>query len=65
MEQGYIQHIVIGVGINVRKQEFPEEIRDRAAAIDEQCGFRISRSQLIAGYYGSLRGRLRDLFTDP
>lgn len=29
MEQGYIQHIVIGVGINVRKQEFPEEIRDR------------------------------------
>ena len=48
MEQGYIQHIVIGVGINVRKQEFPEEIRDRAAAIDEQCGFRISRSQLIA-----------------
>ena len=42
MEQGYIQHIVIGVGINVRKQEFPEEIRDRAAAIDEQCGFRIS-----------------------
>ena len=45
MEQGYIQHIVIGVGINVRKQEFPEEIRDRAAAIDEQCGF---RSQLIA-----------------
>ena len=48
MEQSYIQHIVIGVGINVRKQEFPEEIRDRAAAIDEQCGFRISRSQLIA-----------------
>lgn len=48
MEQGYIQHIVIGVGINVRKQEFPEEIRDRAAAIDEQCGFHISRSQLIA-----------------
>lgn len=48
MEQGYIQHIVIGVGINVRRQEFPEEIRDRAAAIEEQCGFRISRSQLIA-----------------
>lgn len=48
MEHGYIQHIVIGVGINVRRQEFPEEIRDRAAAIDEQCGFCISRSQLIA-----------------
>ena len=48
MEQSYIQYIVIGVGINVRKQEFPEEIRDRAAAIDEQCGFRISRSRLIA-----------------
>ena len=48
MEQNYIQHIVIGVGINVRKQEFPEEIRDRAAAIDDQCGVQISRSQLIA-----------------
>ena len=48
MERAYIHHIVIGVGINVRRQEFPEEIRDRAAAIEEQCGFRISRSQLIA-----------------
>ena len=48
MEQAYIHHIVIGVGINVRRQEFPKEIRDRAAAIEEQCGFRISRSQLIA-----------------
>lgn len=48
MEQGYIHHIVIGVGINVRRQEFSEEIRERAAAIDEQCGFCISRSQLIA-----------------
>ena len=47
-EQAYIHHIVIGVGINVRRQEFPKEIRDRAAAIEEQCGFRISRSQLIA-----------------
>lgn len=28
MEQAYIHHIVIGVGINVRRQEFPEEIRD-------------------------------------
>ena len=48
MEQAYIHHIVIGVGINVRKQEFPRRSGTRAAAIDEQCGFRISRSQLTA-----------------
>ena len=35
MEQGYIHHIVIGVGINVRRQEFPEEIRDPALEVKE------------------------------
>lgn len=48
MEQEYIQHIVIGVGLNIRVQEFPEELRDHAASIDEQCGGRISRSELVA-----------------
>lgn len=35
LEQSDIQHVVIGVGINVRKQEFAPEIADRAIALDE------------------------------
>ena len=47
-EQDYIQYVVIGVGVNVRKQDFPQEIAATAASIEEECGYSISRSALIA-----------------
>lgn len=47
MERDYIQHVVIGVGINVKKQEFPSEIIMTAAALEEESGTEISRCALI------------------
>ena len=38
LEQGYISHVIIGVGINVRKQEFAPELVDKATSIEAECG---------------------------
>lgn len=48
VEQDYIQHVVIGVGINVRRQEFAPEIAERAIALDEVCPQPVDRSRLVA-----------------
>lgn len=47
LEHDYIQNVVIGVGINVRKQEFASQIADTATSLEEECGRRISRCALI------------------
>lgn len=48
VQQGRIQHVIIGVGINVHKQEFAPELVDKATALDAECGQELSRSELIA-----------------
>lgn len=47
-ERGYIHYVVIGVGVNVAKQDFPEEIRMKAASLDSELGEKVSRSALLA-----------------
>ena len=47
-EQDYVHYVVIGVGINVREQEFAEEIRDRAISLDGAFDVRINRGRLLA-----------------
>ncbi|MCC8028327.1 MAG: biotin--[acetyl-CoA-carboxylase] ligase [Lachnospiraceae bacterium] len=53
-----INHIVIGVGINVHNQEFPEEVRQTATSVYLETGTHICRARLAArcmcqfeGYY--------------
>ena len=43
----YINHIVVGIGINVKRQDFPEEIAATATSVEAECGEKISRSQLL------------------
>ncbi len=47
-EEDYIRHVVIGVGINVRHQDFAPEIRDTAIALDDAWNMKVKRSILIA-----------------
>ena len=47
-ETDRINYIVIGIGINVQEQAFPEEIRETAASICELTGSPVSRTELIA-----------------
>jgi len=43
-----IQHVVIGVGINVAQEEMPEEVRDKATSLFMETGRRLDRNLLLA-----------------
>ena len=43
----YINHIVIGIGINVHNEEFPEEIKETASSLFLESGQHIHRASLI------------------
>lgn len=43
----YINHIVIGIGINVHNEEFPEEITHMASSLLLECGKRFHRAYII------------------
>ena len=44
----YISYIVIGIGINVHNEEFPEELSQMAGSILTESGKRIHRAELVA-----------------
>lgn len=43
----YVNHIVVGIGINVNTETFPEEIKDMATSLRLETGTFISRAELI------------------
>ncbi len=43
----YINHIVIGIGINVHTEEFPEELRETASSLLLECGRHFHRADII------------------
>lgn len=48
VEQAGIRHVVIGVGVNVGKQEFPDDLSERATCLEQECSSKVSRSSLLA-----------------
>lgn len=47
-EPDYINHVVIGMGINANIESFPEEIQDTATSLYLESGQKVKRSQLTA-----------------
>lgn len=47
-EIDYINHVVIGVGINVNMESFPEELADKATSLRIETGETVKRSPVIA-----------------
>ncbi len=47
-EEDRIKYVVIGVGINVKHQDFPDEIKETAVSLEDASGMKISRSILVA-----------------
>lgn len=43
----YIQHVVIGVGVNVKEQEFVPELEGKATSLEQESGRQISRAALL------------------
>lgn len=44
----YINHVTVGVGINVNQMEFPEEISKTATSLRFECGHTVRRAPIIA-----------------
>ena len=49
-ESGYVQNLIIGIGVNVNEEEndFPTELRDTATSLRMETGTEHSRAQLAA-----------------
>ncbi len=47
-EVDYINHIVVGIGINVNTEQFPEEIAGTAISLYQAAGRKFSRAKLTA-----------------
>lgn len=47
VERDYIHHVVVGVGINVGLQEFSPEIAATAVSLEQVCGKKVSRAELV------------------
>lgn len=48
VERDYIHHIVVGIGINVNEETFPEEISPMATSLKMEKGSIISRANLLS-----------------
>lgn len=47
-EIGFINYVVVGVGINVNQEAFPEELSDKASSLKIAAGKSVRRAELIA-----------------
>ncbi len=49
-ENGHIQYVIIGAGLNVNEtaEDFPEELREKATSLYEYTGRKFSRAQIAA-----------------
>jgi BirA family transcriptional regulator, biotin operon repressor / biotin---[acetyl-CoA-carboxylase] ligase len=60
-----VRHIVIGIGINVNQQKFPDDLRDTATSLRLASGHEWSRVDLAAALLKSLDHEYRDLLHRP
>ena len=61
-EIGYINHVVIGAGINVNQDTFPDDIKATASSLKLELGKSVKRSELIAAVMKSFLPLLPELF---
>ena len=46
-EKGTLEYAVLGIGVNVGEMEFPEELKEIATSVSNECGFEVSKDALI------------------
>lgn len=55
-ELEYINHVVVGIGINANIAEFPEELQEKATSLLLEQGSRVSRAAVIAAVWEAFEG---------
>ena len=46
-EKGSLEYAVLGIGVNVGRMEFPEELKKIATSVSNECGKEVSKEVLI------------------
>lgn len=62
-ESGQLEYVVLGIGVNVGRVCFPEELQPIATSLENECGARVSRNRLIAGISDQLEALYGQLET--
>ena len=65
IDAGKVRHAVIGIGINVNQEKFPEEISAVATSIQQETGKPWPRVDLAAALLHNLDGEYREMQTAP
>ncbi len=60
-----VRHVVIGVGINVNQEKFPEDLRELATSLRMASGKEWSRVELLGALLKSLDREYQDLTGKP
>jgi BirA family biotin operon repressor/biotin-[acetyl-CoA-carboxylase] ligase len=60
-ETGDMDYAVVGIGVNVLKREFPEEIRDIVTTLEDETGQSVSRNRLAADILKEIHSLYREL----
>ncbi len=60
-----VRHVVIGIGINVNQQKFPEDVREIATSLRITSGKEWSRVELAGALLKSLDREYRDFIEKP
>ena len=55
-EPDYINHVVVGIGINANTRSFPEELAGRATSLLLELGSPVERAAVIAGVLEAFEG---------
>lgn len=46
-ERGTLDYAVVGIGVNVGAMEFPEKLKEIATSVSNECGFAVSKEELV------------------
>lgn len=59
VEREFIHYVVVGVGINVKEQAFPDQIAQTATSLWQECGREVSRGELIVNVMRAFEARYK------
>lgn len=61
LAEGALNHVVLGIGINVQPAAYPPDVAARATAIETELGRRVDRGLVLAECLSALASRYREL----
>jgi BirA family biotin operon repressor/biotin-[acetyl-CoA-carboxylase] ligase len=61
LAEGAVNHVVLGIGINVQPAAYPPDVASRATSIEAELGRPVDRALVLAECLAALASRYREL----